>query len=717
MKHKREIAARMLPVIIVMAAMLFLSLFIFRVMIDNETENCWEELDMVTDDVSSEVKIRFEDNLKILDLTADSVLMNTDLANSTAVVRYLETVCEETIYERIDILFPDERLVSLINGEDKRPDDRRSFDELLSAGKHISTRTKDPYTGKDSIFYFTPVVYGGVARAILIGAISCEELGGLFTTRHYSGMGQIFMVDLRDGGFLIDKWHSELGNIYSMGERELADGYEDADFVKNIMDGQTGEVAFYSNTNGKISFMSYTSVEGLPFSVSIFVQEDEVFKAVKEMRRMFVYAGIVEAFILLIYLLWNVYIISAAVKSDEKARQAELEKEKNAAKTRFLSSVSHDIRTPLNGIIGMIDVINMRGGVPEEIREPLEKIDISAKHLLTLAGDVLEMNELETGKLVFFEEAIDLCALADEIAVVMQPRAKLRGISYKTDTSALTEPNVLGSRVHITKILVNLIGNAIKYNNDNGSVWVSLANSGGDYTFTVRDTGIGMSEEFQKNMFEAFEQENAGARSEQIGHGLGLSIVKLLVDKMSGKIEVESKKGEGTTITVTLPLSAAAASPELVADSGKIADLTGTRLLLAEDNELNMEVAEIMLAAAGAEVVRAENGSIAADRFAASEPYEFDAVLMDLMMPVMDGCEATRKIRAMERPDAGKVPIVAMTASTFSEDIKKCRDAGMDEHIGKPLDMSIVIARLAARIQKYRAAVAQKHGEGGDNAI
>ncbi len=707
MKRIKNIIMRMLPVLVFILATVVLSLSVYHDMISREEDNCWGGLEMATRDVANEMQLRFEDNFKMLDLASDAILMNADMNNTGSVMRYLSNVREETLFDRIDILFPDETLVSQIGGQDKRPDDRRSYNELLREGSHLSTKTIDPYTGKPSFYYFSPVMSEGKPIAILIGAIDCESLSDIFASGHYGGNSKVFMVDRRDGSFLIDKVDKAYGNIYNMEGIELSEKYRDKDYVKEFIDGETSEFAFSVRDNDGIYFMSYMPVEEFPFSVALTIDESVVFKNVLALKEVLIFAGIFELIMLLVFFVWNLYIVFTAVKNQEKAQLAELERVKNQAKTRFLSSVSHDIRTPLNGIIGMLDVIRLKGEVPSHMRDYLHKIDVSAKYLLTLASDVLDLNEIETGKLVFSNDNVDLAELAEDIGIIIQPKAAMNGISYNMDISGLTKPYVIGSGVHINKILMNLIGNALKYNKENGSVWVSIENTDRedgktDYIFTVRDSGIGMSDEFQKSMFNAFEQEHAGARTQNSGHGLGLSIVSRLVEKMGGKIEVESTKDIGTAIRITIPLAVNDDFSKKADSDTNVTNLAGARILLVEDNDLNMEIANIMLTQAGAEVTAVYNGKVAVDKFNESSPFYYDAILMDIMMPVMDGYEATEKIRSLPRLDSGAVPIIAMTASTFSEDVKKCKECGMNEHIGKPLDMNSVISKVLKHLKSYR---------------
>lgn len=330
----------------------------------------------------------------------------------------------------------------------------------------------------------------------------------------------------------------------------------------------------------------------------------------------------------------------------------------------------------------------------------LGKIDISAKHLLSLVNDVLDMSKIESNSFVVDAKPFNLARTLVEVDDIVRIQAEQSGLQLYTDHDDVHDADLLGSALYLKKILVNLYSNAIKYNKPGGSITtrlreVSRTADTAVYAFTIRDTGIGMTQDFIDNhLFEAFSQEDNAARSQYGGTGLGMSIVSQLVQKMNGTITVESTVGEGSCFTVTLPFAIdhdpPAAGPEKEAST----DLHGKRLLVVEDNELNMEIAEFMLKSAGAEVVKAFDGESAVRAFAA-DPAGCDAILMDLMMPVMDGYAAAKAIRAGGQPRAGTVPIIAMSANAYAEDVKKCLDSGMNAHISKPLFKDVMLRTIA----------------------
>ena len=382
----------------------------------------------------------------------------------------------------------------------------------------------------------------------------------------------------------------------------------------------------------------------------------------------------------------------------EAARRAE---SANRAKTQFLQRMSHDIRTPINGIQGMVEIGEYYKDDPEKQSQCRQSIRESARLLLELVNEVLDMGKLESGEIVLEERPFDLIALLDSVGGLPEQSAAARGIRVDRKPREVQHTALIGSPVYLKRLLMNIYSNAVKYNKDNGSITVRCRElrTEGDtawFEFICADTGIGMSEEFQKYLFEPFAQEHSTARSAYDGTGLGMAIAKALTEKMGGTITFTSREGEGTTFRITLPfrIDTAGRLPQQPAAEPEVSDaLRGMRIQLAEDNELNMEIAEFMLQSAGAEVTEAHDGREAVELFRASPPGHFDAVLMDVMMPVLDGYQATGIIRTSDRPDAG-VPIIAMTANAFVEDRQRAREAGMTEHLAKPLDRAVLVRTL-----------------------
>lgn len=383
----------------------------------------------------------------------------------------------------------------------------------------------------------------------------------------------------------------------------------------------------------------------------------------------------------------------------------------NKAKTAFLSRMSHDIRTPINGIMGMLQIIGRNREDHEKVDDCLEKIQISSEHLLALINDVLDMSKLEAGKVELDHTLFELKDVLKVVYALNEAQIAQSGITYTAHEYELYHTKLVGSPVHLRQILLNLFSNSMKYNKPGGTIDTYVKELSSDsekavIEFRIVDTGIGMSAEFVENkLFHPFTQEKLDARTEYKGTGLGMAIVKELIEKMGGTIQVESELEKGSTFTVVIPFEIDQ-TPEqdiLLEEPGQVTTdaVKGARILLVEDNELNMEIAEFMLKDSGAVVLKAWNGKEAIEIFEKSEPGEINMIMMDIMMPVMGGLEATRKIRTLNRPDAATIPIVAMTANAFSDDIRRSREAGMNEHLSKPLEMEKII-RTAARYCRKR---------------
>lgn len=380
----------------------------------------------------------------------------------------------------------------------------------------------------------------------------------------------------------------------------------------------------------------------------------------------------------------------------------------NEAKSNFLSRMSHDIRTPLNGIIGLLKIDEAHFDDSALIQDNHKKMLISADHLLSLINDILQMNKLDDEKVNLEHEPLSLMQISTEVGTIISERAAESGITLEFGRQELPVEYVYGSPVHLRQVFLNIYGNCIKYNKPGGKIkaelkCLSVQESTVTYQWMISDTGIGMSEEFLEHIFEPFMQEHSDARTVYNGVGLGMSIVKKIIDKMNGTIEVASKEEEGTTFTITLPFEIA---DKTVFPSqrtlNKEADISGVHLLLAEDNELNAEIAQTLLEDKGAILTLVSDGQRAIQTFTSSPPGTFDAILMDIMMPVIDGISATQIIRTLGREDSKTIPIIAMTANAFEEDARKCIKAGMNAHLAKPLEMEKVMTVIAALCKKHK---------------
>ena len=382
----------------------------------------------------------------------------------------------------------------------------------------------------------------------------------------------------------------------------------------------------------------------------------------------------------------------------ELLRAAKKAEAANEAKTEFLQRMSHDIRTPINGICGMIDVADHYAEDMKKQTECRAKIKEASHLLLELINEVLDMSKLESDEVILEEIPFNLNSISEEILGVIEQMATEQNIRILWEEKEVTHWNLIGSPVHVKRILMNILSNAVKYNKENGYVYISCREIPSKQTamttleFVCRDTGIGMTEAFQKRIFEPFAQEHAGSRTKFAGTGLGMPITKKLVEKMGGTISFESKEGTGTTFVIRIPFQIDADMKDRTETEEKTeTSIQGLHVLLTEDNELNMEIAEFVLQNEGTVVTKAWNGQEAVDIFRKSSPGEFDVILMDIMMPVMNGYEAAKMIRSLDREDAKVIPIIAMTANAFIEDRMRAKEAGMDEHIAKPVDRKLLV--------------------------
>ena len=393
----------------------------------------------------------------------------------------------------------------------------------------------------------------------------------------------------------------------------------------------------------------------------------------------------------------------------EKTIALEAARKAGEAKTAFLSRMSHDIRTPLNGIIGLLDYGDRHADDIAAINANRKKAHVAANHLLSLVNDILELNKLDDQNVTLVREAFNFRDLLRDVQTISETRAAESGVTVHVEADdAMGDSYVYGSPLHVRQIFINVISNAIKYNETGGTVWCRVHETPLDAgrvqcTVCVEDTGIGMTEEFLQNIFDPFTQGSTDARSEYTGSGLGMSIVKRLVDRMDGTIDIQSTLGQGTKVEITLPFEVAQKADLPRRPSAQAADLTGLQVLVAEDNDLNMEIARCLLEDEGICVTEAHDGQQALELFQSSAPGTYDAILMDVMMPVMDGMAAARSIRALDRPDAKAVPIFAMTANAFAEDRARTRAAGMNEHLAKPLDAKLLLGKLAQYCRLHTA--------------
>lgn len=491
---------------------------------------------------------------------------------------------------------------------------------------------------------------------------------------------------------------------------------EDTPILNRIMERGTGSHLIHAKSRGKIGHDFGLMDKSQNYYIYAYLSEQKVFQ-ITPLNLLYMLSAYIFLIFLIHMILWRTdrnyqerqvrirqeYAEELENKNRELSEAVEQARKASAAKSDFLARMSHDIRTPLNGIIGLLTIDEANLDHPEVLRENHRKMMISARHLLSLINDVLQMGKLEDGSIQLSHEPFSLKQLSQEVGTIISGRMAEEGLTLEFGRQELREDFVYGSPLHLRQIFLNIYGNCIKYNKVGGKIvtsmeWMGSGDGKVTYRWTISDTGIGMNEEFLKHIYEPFVQERSDARSVYQGTGLGMSIVKRLLDQMGGTIDISSREGEGSTFVITIPFeiaeTAGAGETESREKEPAEADIRGMHLLLAEDNALNTEIAVTLLEGEGAHVTTAENGQKAVEAFRKSEPGTFDAILMDIMMPVMDGLSAARAIRAMDRPDARSIPILAMTANAFEEDARKSMDAGMNAHLTKPLDIRKVALEI-----------------------
>ena len=552
-----------------------------------------------------------------------------------------------------------------------------------------------------------------------LAAVPCQNKKGLIVAYYHTPLEYITSFNLSVSS-LLSGYNMENNGIIVVTEGDsivasnddslVGKNASDVPILHKINSVSGAENLLHTNQSGDSLSQYFGLMErGRDFYVYSFMSERKVFPTTP---RTLLYTLI--AYILLL-LGFNMVRWKAAQRAQEEFSEQLQTKNKqlsmaiqdadraNAAKTSFLSRMSHDIRTPLNGIIGLLEIDAAHPDDLNLIHANREKMQIAANHLLSLINDVLQMSKLESGEITLAHEALDLSQLSNEVLTIIAQRAAESGITmtYDKHSRSTTSSWVYGSPLHLRQIFLNIYTNCIKYNKVGGSISTHVqclekSRHTITYRWTITDTGIGMSEQFLQHIFDPFTQENTDARSVYQGTGLGMTIVKGLVEQMQGTIAVSSKENIGTTFIITIPFEIATPIKKKEnSDTVQIADIHGMRLLLAEDNALNAEIAQTILEDAGASVTLVKNGQEAVNLFTKSSVNTFDAILMDMMMPVMDGLTATRCIRSMDREDARTIPIIAMTANAFAEDAEKCIASGMNAHLAKPLDVEKVIETIS----------------------
>ncbi len=586
---------------------------------------------------------------------------------------------------------------------------------------------------KEYIVFGIPF-YGAARKADTISAIcgiaEASSMSDLLSINAFGGQATVSVI--KNDGFRVAVSQSdsvearEYPNLFAIVRNRVSES-EFRAFEEQYLSDGTGSLRMSGDGEDGDCLMYFSPLHvgngSIPtaetWRLVIFVPESCIFRHVNETfhSTMIILVGILSVAIVMLTMFVLMFLrqkntqmllVRRAMEVETMETTARQAEEASHAKTVFFANMSHDMRTPLNGILGMSAIAKKHIDDPETVRACIGKIDDASEHLLSLVNNVLDMSRIESRKVEINHEVMNVGMLAEECRSIVEGQIRTRNICFRLDRSGITDENVIGDNLHVRQILINLLGNAIKFTPDGGTVdftirEVSREENRGTYEFAVRDTGVGMSPEFMKRMFEPFAQEHDGGRGESRGSGLGLSIAHQLAELMGGGIRAVSEEGKGTEMTLWLPFEISetmATEAEERKQSGSddeavlAARLKGVRVLLVEDNDINREVAETLLTENGLSVDCAVNGREAYDKFLAHREHAYDVILMDVMMPEMDGIEATKRIRASDHPEAKSVIIIAMTANAFEDDIRRTRAAGMDGHLSKPIRITEILKTI-----------------------
>ena len=456
---------------------------------------------------------------------------------------------------------------------------------------------------------------------------------------------------------------------------------------------------------GKRYYVSSTALEFKDWFILMFVPTEILASNYDSfLKTTLTFAAVIAVLLIVLFVSMSIiFVLSATdrkmmqqqkIANEKLAEAAKLANVANDAKTEFLSNMSHDIRTPINGIMGMT-AIALKEDNPQKTIDCLKKIQGASNHLMSLINDILDMSRIERGKIEITNSNLNIIRIVEECVSIVYGEMDDRNLEINVNVDEVIHSELFGDDLHLKQVLINIIGNAVKFTPDHGKIWIRIRETGHDsiksfFQIEIEDNGIGMKEEFIKDIFKPFSQEASTSRTKYQGTGLGMAITKNIIELMDGSIEVESEYQKGTKFTVYLPFLINSRYQERILEKQE-KNISGISILLVDDNELNLEVAKELLEAEGAKVTTAWNGKEALDTFEREKEGTFDVIIMDIMMPVMDGLDATRRIRQFEKKDAQHIPIIAMTANAFREDIQKSLDAGMNEHISKPVDIDTII--------------------------
>lgn len=707
-KYLKNLNNNIWRTVLVIIIMLGMTDIAFTRVYESSEELCQQQMEQLAIGLSLHVEQYIESDQENLNTVADVLNMYPDLASPEA-VKVLESFHAHAASEYIGILLPDNNVI--LPADKAYPVvEKINFAEESAKKIHVSDRlTKADGKGYAILNYVPVKDSSGNIKAMLFGVINLENLPEKwhllsYGSSIYGDLIDIFVLDTskENGEFLVDTFHNELYDVSSIYQHDFSKDEHIREIKMDEVRGQKGMFSFYFSERGEQMMFFHHPINVNGWLATVSLPEKAAYRTAVMTRDLLTVMFILESIVLLLYFGYMFYREreerSREMKAGEKLRNAMLDaKAANKAKSTFLSSVSHDIRTPMNAILGFTKIASLHMDDSERVKDCLDKINISGNHLLKLINNVLDLSKIESGKIELQETACNIKEICENLRSMVQSNITNNGLVLDMDYSGVKEYFVYGDALRLNQVMINIVGNSIKFTPHGGKISVKVTQRGsqrkgyGNYVFSFRDTGIGMSKEFLPHVFDSFERDKNVAAQNLEGSGLGMSIVKNIISLMEGTITVESELGAGTEFTIFLPMrlqenqeSASEATAENIITE---MDFKGYRVLLVEDNELNREIAEVLLEEAGFDVETAENGLKAVEMITNNEAGYYNVVLMDIQMPIMNGYDATRAIRKMNDYGKAGIPIVAMTADAFEEDRKRSIRRGMNGHIAKPIDL------------------------------
>ena len=579
----------------------------------------------------------------------------------------------------------------------------KAYHNLFEKGEEIVLNASDSVNGVITLFAIpaSGSWKGQDYTAIAVG-YDRTQVKELIGSSVYEGETETF-ISLSDGSVVLSDSDKANYSIFAVMNEKAGSGIDDTEAERIREDFYSGNSDVRKLTSGvKNYYMFYSPVGIADLRITGFVPVQVFDASIKNLQWISILAAICIMVLLFAAVIVGLRII---LQEKRKAKEAILVAEaENKAKSTFLANMSHDIRTPINGIVGLATLLEKDADYPDKVRVHTKKIQSASRLLLELINNVLDMSKIESGKLVISETEFNLHDIAEEMDILIRPQCEAKQQIFTVNTDGIQNFAVSGDKVHLHQVLVNLLSNAVKYTQAGGEVSLRISQEGktddnnGQYLFEVKDNGMGMSKEFLETIFVPFSRAENTLTNKIQGTGLGMAITKKIVDTLGGTISIESEPGNGSTFFVKLDFPIVDNANEVVKGpdkNGEVEEIgveifNGRHFLVAEDNDLNREIIEDLLSMHGATCEIAENGQIALDKFIASKSGQYDAVFMDVQMPVMNGYQATENIRKSDHPEASEIPIIAMTANAFDEDVKSALHSGMDAHVSKPVDMKLL---------------------------